>query len=211
MEINTIKVDSYPSSEKIYVNGTLFPIKVGMRRINLTPTVTIENGERHEIANDAVVVYDTSGAFTDPAIKVDINQGVPRIREQWIANRGDVEQQNGISSSYGRERLADKSLDAIRFPRLHNPYKAKPGSKITQMAYAKAGIITAEMEYVAIRENINNAALGITSHITPEFVRSEVAAGRAIIPANINHPEAEPMIIGRNFLVKLNTNIGNSA
>ena len=211
MEINTIKVDSYPSSEKIYVNGTLFPIKVGMRRINLTPTMTTENGERHEIANDAVVVYDTSGSFTDPAIKVDINQGVPRIREQWIANRGDVEQQNGISSSYGRERLADKSLDAIRFPRLHNPYKAKPGSKITQMAYAKAGIITAEMEYVAIRENINNVALGITSHITPEFVRSEVAAGRAIIPANINHPEAEPMIIGRNFLVKLNTNIGNSA
>ena len=211
MEINTIKVDSYPSSEKIYVNGTLFPIKVGMRRINLTPTMTTENGERHESANDAVVVYDTSGSFTDPAIKVDINQGVPRIREQWIANRGDVEQQNGISSSYGRERLADKSLDAIRFPRLHNPYKAKPGSKITQMAYAKAGIITAEMEYVAIRENINNAALGITSHITPEFVRSEVAAGRAIIPANINHPEAEPMIIGRNFLVKLNTNIGNSA
>ena len=211
MEINTIKVDSYPSSEKIYVNGTLFPIKVGMRRINLTPTVTTENGERHESVNDAVVVYDTSGAFTDPAIKVDINQGVPRIREQWIANRGDVEQQNGISSSYGRERLADKSLDAIRFPRLHNPYKAKPGRKITQMAYAKAGIITAEMEYVAIRENINNAALGISSHITPEFVRSEVAAGRAIIPANINHPEAEPMIIGRNFLVKLNTNIGNSA
>lgn len=211
MEINTIKVDSYPSSEKIYLNGTLFPIKVGMRKINLTPTVTYNDNKRTESPNAPVFVYDTSGPYTDPNQKIDINKGINRIREEWIKNRGDVYQLDDITSNYGKMRRDDKSLDAIRFPIQHKPLKAKPGKKITQMAYAKAGIITPEMEYVSIRENMNNAELGIASHITPELVRQEVAAGRAIIPANINHPEAEPMIIGKQFLVKLNTNIGNSA
>lgn len=207
---NIVK-DSYPGSEKIYVAGKLFPIKVGMRKISLTDTVTIENGKRVFSPNDPVYVYDTSGVFTDPDIEVDINKGIPRLREQWIIDRGDVEQLNNITSEYGRERQADKSLDSIRFRCTQRPYKAKAGKEITQMAYARKGIVTAEMEYVAIRENMRNDLLGIESHITPEFVRKEIAEGRAIIPANINHPEAEPMIIGRNFLVKLNTNIGNSA
>lgn len=212
MEINYIKVDSYPNSEKVYVTGNLFPVRVGMRKINLTPTVTFDSDNNKVVTeNSPVYVYDTSGVYTDPNIKVDINAGIERIRESWIAQRDDVQQLNGITSEYGRKRLNDKSLDTIRFPHQHNPLKAKDGRKITQMAYAKAGIVTAEMEYVAIRENLNNNELGIESHITPEFVRDEIAAGRAIIPANINHPEAEPMIIGRNFLVKLNTNIGNSA
>ena len=211
MELSDINVNSYPNSEKIYVEGTLFPIKVGMRKINLTPTVKIINGKKEMHPNAPVVVYDTSGAYTDKDIKTDINEGLPRIREQWIQQRGDVEQLDSITSQYGKERLADKRLDEIRFKKLYKPCKAKAGRKITQMAYAKAGKITAEMEYVAIRENLNNKELGIDSYITPEFVRQEVAAGRAIIPANINHPEAEPMAIGKAFSVKLNTNIGNSA
>ena len=211
MEINTIKVDSYPSSEKVYLKGSLFPINVGMRKINLTPNVHYEGNTRIETPNEPVLVYDTSGPYTDPNQKININQGIPRLREEWIANRGDVDELDDITSQYGRMRRNDHSLDAIRFPIQHKPLKAKPGKKITQMAYAKAGVITPEMEYVAIRENMNNAQLGIKCHITPELVRSEVAAGRAIIPANINHPEAEPMIIGKQFSVKLNTNIGNSA
>lgn len=211
MEITDININAYPNSEKIYVDGTIFPIKVGMRKINLTPTVKIENGEKVFYPNNPVVVNDTSGVYTDPTYHIDINKGIPRLREKWTVERGDVEEQDGISSEYGKMRLNDKSLDEIRFAKRHNPYKAKTGRKITQMAYAKAGKITEEMEYVAIRENLNNHELGIKSHITPEFVRQEVAAGRAIIPANINHPEAEPMIIGRGFTVKLNTNIGNSA
>ena len=211
MEINTIKVDSYPSSEKVYLKGSLFPINVGMRKINLTPNVHYEGNTRIETPNEPVLVYDTSGPYTDPNQKININQGIPRLREEWIANRGDVDELDDITSQYGRMRRNDHSLDAIRFPIQHKPLKAKPGKKITQKAYAKAGVITPEMEYVAIRENMNNAQLGIKSHITPELVRSEVAAGRAIIPANINHPEAEPMIIGKQFSVKLNTNIGNSA
>ena len=211
MEINTIKVDSYPSSEKVYLKGSLFPINVGMRKINLTPNVHYEGNTRIETPNEPVLVYDTSGPYTDPNQKININQGIPRLREEWIANRGDVDELDDRTSQYGRMRRNDHTLDAIRFPIQHKPLKAKPGKKITQMAYAKAGVITPEMEYVAIRENMNNAQLGIKSHITPELVRSEVAAGRAIIPANINHPEAEPMIIGKQFSVKLNTNIGNSA
>ncbi len=212
MEINSFNISSYPSSEKIYKAGTLFPIKVGMRKINLTPTVSYDASNKKVFTPNApVVVYDTSGPYTDPAIKTDINAGLPRLREQWVLDRGDVEQLDGITSEYGRMRLNDKSLDSVRFKNVKKPYVAKDGRRITQMAYAKAGKITAEMEYVALRENMNNAELGIDSRITPEFVRQEVAAGRAIIPANINHPEAEPMIIGRNFLVKLNTNIGNSA
>lgn len=211
MEINTIKVDSYPSSEKVYLKGSMHPIKVGMRKINLTPNVHYEGSTRIETPNEPVLVYDTSGPYTDPNQKIDINQGITRLREQWIADRDDTEQLEDITSQYGRMRRDDHALDSIRFPIQHKPLKAKPGKKITQMAYAKAGVITPEMEYVAIRENMNNAQLGIKSHITPELVRSEVAAGRAIIPANINHPEAEPMIIGKQFSVKLNTNIGNSA
>ena len=211
MEFTDINISSYPNSEKIYIDGTLFPIKVGMRKINLTPTVKIENGEKKITQNAPVVVYDTSGAYTDKNIKTDINEGLPRLREQLIADRNDTVQLDSITSDYGKMRLQDKSLDGIRFKKQYKPRKAKPGKEITQMAYAKAGIITAEMEYVAIRENLNNKELGIESYITPEFVRNEIAAGRAIIPANINHPEAEPMIIGRAFSVKLNTNIGNSA
>lgn len=211
MEFTDINISSYPNSEKIYIDGTLFPIKVGMRKINLTPTVKIENGEKKITPNAPVVVYDTSGAYTDKNIKTDINEGLPRLREQLIADRNDTVQLDSITSDYGKMRLQDKSLDGIRFKKQYKPRKAKPGKEITQMAYAKAGIITAEMEYVAIREHLNNKELGIESYITPEFVRNEIAAGRAIIPANINHPEAEPMIIGRAFSVKLNTNIGNSA
>ena len=211
MELSDINVNSYPNSEKIYVEGSLFPIKVGMRKINLTPTVKMVNGKKKMSPNAPVVIYDTSGAYTDKNIKTDINEGLPRIREQWVQERGDVEQLESITSQYGKARLSDKSLDEIRFKKFYKPYKAKSGKRITQMAYAKAGKITAEMEYVAIRENLNNKELGIESYITPEFVRQEVAAGRAIIPANINHPEAEPMAIGKAFSVKLNTNIGNSA
>lgn len=211
MEIENIDVNSYPGSEKVYIDGKLHPIKVAMRRVNLTPTVKIIDGERLTRQNGSVYVYDTSGVYTDPAVKVDINAGLPRLREEWISKREDLEQLPHITSDYGRMREADSSLDQIRFSHRYAPRRAAEGKEITQMALARQGVITPEMEYVAIRENNNAEALGIKSHITPEFVRQEVAAGRAVIPANINHPEAEPMIIGRNFLVKLNTNIGNSA
>ena len=203
--------NSYPGSEKIYVPGKLYNIQVGMRKVNLTDTVKIIDGKRITRHNDPVYIYDTSGAYTDPKIEIDLEKGLPRLRESWITERNDVERLSEITSQYGRSRTADKSLDPIRFKNVQLPYRAKKGKEITQMYYAKKGIITPEMEYVAIRENLQNEMLGIKSHITPEFVRDEIAAGRAIIPANINQPEAEPMIIGRNFLVKLNTNIGNSA
>ena len=212
MKISNIDVSSYPNSEKIYVNGELFPqIKVGMRRINLYPTVKIENGKRVEYPNAPVTVYDTSGVYTDPNVKLDIKKGVPRIRQQWIEDRKDTVELPSITSKYGRARLENESLDEIRFPVQYAPRVASEGKRVTQMHYARAGVITPEMEYVAIRENLNNKELGIESYITPEFVRNEIAEGRAIIPANINHPEAEPMIIGSKFAVKLNTNIGNSA
>ena len=211
MNIENINVSVYPNSTKIYVNGKLFPIKVAMREIHQYPTVTIENGKRVEYPNEPVTVYDTSGPYTDPDIKIDINKGLPRKRESLIADRDDTEVQPDISSEYGKARRDDKSLDAIRFPMTHKPRKAKEGRRVTQMHYARKGMITPEMEYVAIRENLDNEKRGIKTYITPEFVRDEVAAGRAIIAANINHPEAEPMIIGPAFSVKLNTNIGNSA
>ena len=195
---------TYPSSEKVFMPGVLFPdLRVGMRRVNLTPTVTQEN--------PPVYIYDTSGAYSDDSVEINLKRGLPRLREKWIEDRGRVERLSCLSSEYGRARLADKSLDALRFEHICLPLRAAEGQSITQMAYAKRGIITREMEYVAIRENMNSAEMGIQTHITPEFVRQEIAEGRAIIPANINHPEAEPMIIGRNFLVKINTNIGNSA
>ena len=211
MQIDNINLSSYPNSKKIYKEGKIYPIKVAMREISQYPTVIIKDGKRIETENPPVTVYDTSGPYTDPMVKIDINKGLPRLRENWISDRNDTEVQKDISSEYGKKRKADRSLDAIRFPVFNKPRKAKEGKNITQMHYARKGIITPEMEYVAIRENLDNEKRGIKSYITPEFVRDEVAAGRAIIPANINHPEAEPMIIGRAFAVKLNTNIGNSA
>ncbi len=212
MKISNIDVSSYPNSEKIYMQGKLHPeVRVGMRRVHQYPTVKIEDGLRVEYPNEDITLYDTSGPYTDPEVKIDLYAGLPRTRTAWVEKRGDTEELPAMTSEYGRMRLADKSLDEIRFPRLHNPRRAKEGKRVTQMHYARKGIITPEMEYVAIRENLDNEARGIKSHITPEFVRDEIAAGRAIISANINHPEAEPMIIGRAFSVKLNTNIGNSA
>ena len=202
---------TYPDSEKVYLSGELHPdLRVGMRRVNLTPTVTVEGGVRRQTENPPVYVYDTSGAYSDPDVQIDLRKGLPRLREPWIRQR-DVEQLQSLTSEYGRQRLADHSLDHLRFEHICKPYRAKQGCQVSQMYYAKQGIITPEMEYVAIRENMNNRALGIESYITPEFVRQEIAAGRAVLPANINHPEAEPMIIGSRFLVKINTNIGNSA
>ena len=202
----------YAQREKVYLNGNIYPdIRVGMQRVNLTPTVTVEDGKRCVSPNAPVLIYDTSGPFSDPAVQVDLKKGLPRMREPWIIARGDVEQLDGPTSDYGRMRRADASLDHLRFEHIALPYRARAGKQVTQMAYAKAGIITPEMEYVCIRENMNCAELGIQSHITPEFVRQEIAAGRAVLPANINHPESEPMIIGRKFLTKINTNLGNSA
>lgn len=212
MKIADIDINNYPDSEKIYVEGNLYPeIRVGMRQVIQHPTVTIKEGERIERPNEPVSIYDTSGPYTDPAYKHDINAGLPRNREKWMIERGDTIRLEAPTSEYGRMREADHSLDTIRFPVRHLPRVAADGRKVTQMHYARKGIITPEMEYVAIRENLDNARRGIKSHITPEFVRDEIAAGRAVIAANINHPEAEPMVIGRGFSVKINTNIGNSA
>lgn len=202
----------YPNSEKIYIPGEINKIRVGMRKIKLLDTVTADaSGEKTAKKNNPVIVYDTSGPYSDPKYTVNLREGLPRIREEWYARRKDLQQLDALTSEYGRARLDDKSLDDIRFPHLHLPVRAKEGKNITQMYYAKKRIVTPEMEYVAIRENQQIEALGLKSYITPEFVRKEIAAGRAIIPANINHPEAEPMIIGKKFLVKINTNIGNSA
>lgn len=209
---DNIKI-TFPNSEKVYIAGKLFPdIRVGMRKVNLTPTVSVD-ADGHETRRDnaPVLVYDTSGPFGDKDAAIDLKKGLPRLREPWILKRGGVERLSGLSSEYGRMRLADKSLDHLRFEHITLPLRAKEGCQVSQMYYAKQGVITPEMEYVAIRENMNCAELGIDTHITPEFVRQEIAAGRAVLPANINHPEAEPMIIGSSFLVKINTNIGNSA
>ncbi|SFD32683.1 hydroxymethylpyrimidine synthase [Chitinophaga sp. CF118] len=223
MQSQPISRAPFTGSKKIYVNG------VAMREITLSPT-RLHGSQGAEVSNPPVVVYDTSGAYTDPDIQIDVKKGLPRLRESWIKDRNDVEQLTAITSVYGQERLADSRLDELRFSYLHSPMKAKKGSNVTQLHYARKGIITPEMEYIAIRENQcleqlfekDNAlweqhkghSFGANTpvkFITPEFVRQEVAAGRAIIPANINHPESEPMIIGRNFLVKINANIGNSA
>ena len=203
----------YPRSRKVYIGGEIHPyIKVGMRAVEQLPTVSYtKDGEKVLIPNKEVYIYDTSGPFSDPSVELDLKKGLPRMREEWILKRGGVEKLQKLSSEYGCARMEDKSLDYLRFEHIALPYRACKGAAITQMAYAKQGIITPEMEYVAIRENMNCREMGIDTHITPDFVRSEIAAGRAVLPANINHPEAEPMIIGRNFLVKINTNIGNSA
>lgn len=211
MKIENIDLSSYPNSKKVYIEGSHPGVRVAMRRISQYPTVKIEDGKRVEYPNEEITVYDTSGPYTDPNIAIDINRGLPRDREAWVESRGDTEQLPDITSEYGRARRDNKKLDEIRFPIFHAPRKAKDGKRVTQMHYARKGIITPEMEYVAIRENLDNKERGIESYITPEFVRDEIAAGRAVIAANINHPEAEPMIIGSKFSVKLNTNIGNSA
>lgn len=227
MMTHTITRTPFPSSRKVYIDGTLFPVKVAMREITLHPT-RLSNGQVEH--NPPVTVYDTSGPYTDGHMDTDVRRGLPRIRESWISGRGDVEMLDTITSEYGRKRLEDKSLDHLRFEYSHRPMVARPGRNVSQLHYAKRGIITAEMEYVAIRENQRIEQLDAVgsemrqqhpgdsfgantprSRITPEFVRDEIAAGRAIIPCNINHPECEPMIIGRNFLVKINANIGNSA
>ena len=206
------KKEYFAKPEKVYLQREMFPfIRVGMRKVNLTPTVNIVNGEKVTTPNDPILVYDTSGPFTDPNITVDLKKGIERIREPWILDRGDVEKLPSVTSEYGKMRRDDKSLDHLRFEHIALPYRAKKGKCCTQMYYAKQGIITPEMEYVAIRENMNCKELGIDTYITPEFVRQQIACGQAVLPANINHPEAEPMIIGSKFYVKINTNIGNSA
>lgn len=187
-----------------------------MRKIAMSPT---ELEGRAPVENAPLYVYDTSGPFTDPDIPVDVTRGIPRIREEWILERSDTEELATLSSEYGRMRLANKQLDSLRFPHVSSrPRRAKAGARVTQRQYAQQGIVTPEMEFVAVRENQNFAAMhdaygrgAMPTPITGEFVRQEIASGRAIIPANINHPESEPMIIGRNFLTKINANIGNSA
>ncbi|PUB32658.1 hydroxymethylpyrimidine synthase [Elizabethkingia sp. YR214] len=225
--MKTITQASLPNSKKVYIDGQLFPIKVAMREISLSPTKLSSGGIE---VNPPVTVYDTSGPYTDDQAVIDVRKGLPRIREQWILDRSDVKVLEGITSEYGKKRLADTKLDDLRFEYSHKPMVAKEGMNVSQLYYAKKGIITPEMEYVAIRENqkieqLETSTKGMAAQhrgdsfgantpkgkITPEFVRSEIAAGRAIIPNNINHPESEPMIIGRNFLVKINANIGNSA
>lgn len=214
----------FPNSKKIYVSGTIHPqIKVAMREIALNDTKDSITGKI--TPNEPVTVYDTSGPYTDPNKEIDIHQGIERIREPWILDRNNVEQLDEFSSDYSNQRLNNKALDHMRFSLLKKPFRAKKGENVTQLHYAKKGIITPEMEYIAIRENQRidemteirkqhkgeHFGASIPDKITPGFVREEVARGRAVIPSNINHPEAEPMILGRNFLVKINANIGNSA
>ncbi|HJW32554.1 MAG TPA: phosphomethylpyrimidine synthase ThiC [Holophagaceae bacterium] len=197
----------FPASEKVFVEGSRADLRVPFRRIRLQPT---RNFDGTLEANGSVLVYDTSGPYTDPAQRVDVTHGLAPLRDAWIRERGDVEELDRPSSYYRQLRERDSALEGIRFHGGRKPLKAKAGRNVSQMHYARQGLVTPEMEYVAIRENLGRDAAGM-SHITPEFVRDEVARGRAIIPANINHPETEPMIIGRNFLVKINANIGNSA
>lgn len=209
---NQITRTPFPNSEKVYLPGSIYPeLRVAMRKVKQMPTVTVENGEKSMTPNEDIFIYDTSGPYSDPTAEIDLHKGLPRLLESFIQNNADITRLSEITSDYGRMRRDDHSLDSLRFEHIALPYRAKEGKQISQMYYAKQGIITPEMEYVSIRENMNCAALGIETHITPEFVRAEIAAGRAVLPANINHPEAEPMIIGRNFLVKINTNLGNSA
>ena len=220
--VDAAAVEPLPNSRKVYVEGSRPDIRVPMREISQADTSASMGVEK----NPPIYVYDCSGPYTDPAVKIDIRSGLPAMREGWIAERGDTETLDKPSSAYGQQRLNDPELAELRFNLQRAPRRAKPGKNVTQMHYARQGIITPEMEYIAIRENQRREGLSemllqqhpgenfgaaMPKQITPEFVRSEVAAGRAIIPANINHPEAEPMIIGRNFLVKINANIGNSA
>ena len=237
----TARVDSaaivpFPNSTKVYIEGSRPDIRVPMRAVAQSDTPASFGGE----TNPPVFVYDTSGPYTDPAAEIDIRRGLPALRRAWIEERGDTEELPGPSSRYGQERLEDRRLDELRFELTRKPRRAKAGANVTQMHYARRGIVTPEMEFIALRENLRRKeylamleasgpmgkrsaellgrqhpgqsfGAAIPPEITPEFVRDEVARGRAIIPCNINHPESEPMIIGRNFLVKINANIGNSA
>jgi len=198
----------FPASTKIHVAGTRPGVRVPFRQIALHATRDFQD---RLTENEPVVLYDTSGPYTDASVTIDVAKGLQPLRQDWILGRGDVEELQGATSLYRKLRERDKDLDAIRFHADRKPLRAKAGRNVSQMHYAKQGIVTPEMEFIAIRENLGREAAGLKSHITPEFVRDEVARGRAIIPANINHPETEPMIIGRNFLVKINANIGNSA
>lgn len=223
-QVDSASVAPLSGSRKIYVQGSRPDIRVPMREISVTDTQLANGVEK----NAAVRVYDTSGPYTDPTVNIDVRQGLPDVRSAWILERDDTELLNTSSSTYTQERLNDSNLAHLRFRHLRVPRRAKAGRNVSQMHYARQGIITPEMEYIAIRENMRRAQLAeagaldfqhagqsfgaaIPQDITPEFVRDEVARGRAIIPANINHTELEPMIIGRNFLVKINGNIGNSA
>jgi len=221
-EVDPAATQSFTNSRKVYVQGSRPDIQVPFREISLSDTPSAFGAEK----NPPVMVYDTSGPYTDPNVKIDIRNGLPALRAKWIEERNDTEQLDGPSSAFGVERQNDPELADMRFNLSRKPRRAKAGMNVSQMHYARKGIITPEMEYIAIRENQrreNMSELLQTQHagqdfganipkvITPEFVRDEVARGRAIIPANINHPEIEPMIIGRNFLVKINANIGNSA
>ena len=228
-QVDLQSVQPFPRSQKIYVQGSRPDIRVPMRQISLDDTSTgFSATARGAEANAPVLVYDTSGPYTDPAVTIDVRKGLGDVRSAWINDRNDTQLLDGLSSSFGLQRLADPELTAMRFAHVRNPRKAKPGANVSQMHYARQGIITAEMEYVAIRENLKlqearaaglldaqhpgqSFGASIPREITAEFVREEIARGRAIIPANINHVELEPMIIGRNFLVKINGNIGNSA
>lgn len=217
----------FPASRRIYIQGSRPDIRVSMRQVTQTSTRASQGSEE----NPPIPIYDTSGPYTDPDARIDLLAGLPEVRTAWIRERGDTRPLPGPSSEFVRRRRDDPALAHLRFQHLRTPRRAKPGANVTQMHYARQGVITPEMEYIAIRENAKIDQLradpryaqllrrhagqpqgaNLPEQVTPEFVRSEVAAGRAIIPANINHPELEPMIIGRNFRVKINTNIGNSA
>ncbi|MDH5669891.1 MAG: phosphomethylpyrimidine synthase ThiC, partial [Nitrospira sp.] len=229
---STLSTAPFPASRKVYVTGANADVRVPMREISLAPTKSANGGP--SVPNEPVTVYDTSGPYTDPAVTIDVRQGLAPLRRPWIMSRQDVDELQAVTSTYGRMRATDPKLAELRFKHIRSPLRAKPGKNVTQLHYARKGIVTPEMEFIAIRENQsreaarhaasqNSSNRATTQHpgfswgasippvITPEFVRDEVARGRAIIPSNINHPESEPMIIGRNFLVKINSNIGNSA
>ncbi|MDI3429829.1 phosphomethylpyrimidine synthase ThiC [Aeromonas sp. V90_14] len=226
--IDNLKGMAHPNSRRIFIEGSRADIRVPLREIQLADTFVGGTKEAPQFEpNEPVPVYDTSGRYGEEGVAIDVRRGLPRLRENWVLERDDTDALPGLSSTFTQERLADEGLDHLRFEHLPKPRRAKPGRRVTQLHYARAGIVTPEMEFIAIRENMGRervrSELLRTQHpgrdfgarlpenITPEFVRDEVAAGRAIIPSNINHPEAEPMIIGRNFLVKINANIGNSA
>ena len=226
--IDTLEGTAFPNSKRIYITGTQPGVRVPMREIQLSPTLIGGSKEQPQYEeNEAIPAYDTSGPYGDPQIAINVQQGLAKLRQPWIDARGDTEELTVRSSDYTKARLADDGLDELRFSGLLTPKRAKTGRRVTQLHYARQGIITPEMEFIAIRENMGRERIRsevlrhqhpgmsfgarLPENITAEFVRDEVAAGRAIIPANINHPESEPMIIGRNFLVKVNANIGNSA
>ncbi|KHF00642.1 thiamine biosynthesis protein ThiC [Aeromonas salmonicida subsp. salmonicida] len=226
--IDNLKGMAHPNSSRIFIEGSRPDIRVGLREIALADTLVGGSKDNPQFeANEPVPVYDTSGAYGDEHAVIDVRLGLPRLRENWVRERGDTEELDDLSSAFTQERLADEGLDHLRFDNLPKPRRAKPGRRVTQLHYARQGLVTPEMEFIAIRENMGRERVRselllrqhpgqgfgarLPENITPEFVRDEVAAGRAIIPNNINHSETEPMIIGRNFLVKINANIGNSA